>query len=234
MKVYGYTRVSHARQLREDQLSLKSQKSQIKAYAELKGWELELPPFEERAISGAIGLEKRPKGKRLLEELGPGDVVIVAKLDRMFRNILDALNTLEDLKKRGVSLHIIDLGGDVTGNGISKLMFTILGAFAEAERDRIGERIKDAKASMRQQGKFQGGKVDFGYRVDDDGYLVEVPAQQAALKDMFTLRKEGMSYRTISERINRKYYNDGVKISHEGVRRLLMSDEDPRQKAKAA
>ena len=46
---------------------------------------------------------------------------------------------------RGVSLHMIDLGGDVTGDGISKLVFTILSAVAEAERDRIRERIWDIK-----------------------------------------------------------------------------------------
>ena len=52
--------------------------------------------------------------------------MITAKLDRMFRSALDALDVLGGLQKRGVSLHMIDLGGDVTGNGISKLVFTIL------------------------------------------------------------------------------------------------------------
>lgn len=53
--------------------------------------------------------------------------------------------TLEELKDLGVGLHMIDLGGDVTGNGISKLIFTILSAVAENERDRIRERIRDVK-----------------------------------------------------------------------------------------
>jgi hypothetical protein len=75
-------------------------------------------------------------------QLKPGDTVITAKLDRMFRSALDALGVLADLKTKGVSLHMIDLGGDVTGNGISKLVFTILSAVAEAERDRIRERSK--------------------------------------------------------------------------------------------
>jgi putative DNA-invertase from lambdoid prophage Rac len=44
------------------------------------------------------------------------------------------------LKQAGVSLHMIDLGGDTTGNGVSKLVFTILSAVAEAERDRTRER----------------------------------------------------------------------------------------------
>src|SRR5215204_5155294 len=72
----------------------------------------------------------------------------------MFRSALDALDVLARLKERGVTLHMIDLGGDVTGNGISKLVFTILSAVAEAERDRTRERIADVKRdqSMGEQG----------------------------------------------------------------------------------
>jgi len=62
--------------------------------------------------------------------------------------------TFGQLKERGVILHIIDLGGDVTGNGISKLVFTILSAVAEAERDRIRERIRDVKADQRKRQRY--------------------------------------------------------------------------------
>ena len=84
--------------------------------------------------------------------LKPGDVIITPKLDRMFRSALNALGVLEGLKQQGVSLHMIDLGGDVTGNGISKLVFTILSAVAEAERDRIRERIADVKRDQKTRG----------------------------------------------------------------------------------
>jgi DNA invertase Pin-like site-specific DNA recombinase len=82
--------------------------------------------------------------------------VITAKLDRMFRSAQDALDALGDLRARGVSLHMIDLGGDTTGNGVSKLVFTILSAVAEAERDRIRERVSDTKADQRQRGWYLG------------------------------------------------------------------------------
>jgi putative DNA-invertase from lambdoid prophage Rac len=52
------------------------------------------------------------------------------------------------LKKRGVALHLLDLGGDISGNGLSKLFLTIAAAFAEAERDRIRERIGQVKADQ--------------------------------------------------------------------------------------
>src|SRR6266567_3192750 len=81
-------------------------------------------------------------------------------------------------QQRGVSLHMIDLGGDVTGNGISKLVFTILSAVAEAERDRIRERIRDVKSDQRKRKRYLGGIVPFGWRAAEDGSLVEDPAHQ--------------------------------------------------------
>jgi putative DNA-invertase from lambdoid prophage Rac len=57
------------------------------------------------------------------------------------------------------------VGGDVTGNGISKLVFTILSAVAENERDRIRERVRDAKRHRTSQRLYNGGKRPFGYDV---------------------------------------------------------------------
>ena len=65
----------------------------------------------------------------------------------------DALDVLSQLKRRGIALHMIDLGGDTTGNGVSKLVFTILSAVAEAERDRTRERITEVKRDQRQRGR---------------------------------------------------------------------------------
>lgn len=62
---------------------------------------------------------------------GKGDIIVTAKLDRIFRSAADALAVLEEFKDQDIALHVIDLGGDVTGNGISKMMFTILAAVAE-------------------------------------------------------------------------------------------------------
>jgi DNA invertase Pin-like site-specific DNA recombinase len=75
--------------------------------------------------------------------------VITPKLDRMFRTASDALANLDRMKRLGVNLHMIDLGGDVTGKGTAKLVFTILSAVAEAERDRIRERISARQRSIR-------------------------------------------------------------------------------------
>src|SRR5215203_7060520 len=128
--------------------------------------------FVERGVSGSKPISERPEGAKLMAAARAGDVIITPKLDRMFRSALDALDVLARLKDRGVSLHMIDLGGDVTGNGISKLVFTILSAVAEAERDRTRERITDVKRDQRTRGRFLGGTVPFGYRLGADGELI--------------------------------------------------------------
>src|ERR1700757_3141870 len=153
--------------------------------------------FVERGVSGSKPEGERPEGARLLAGLKAGDVVITPKLDRMFRSALDALDVLGRLKDRGVSLHMIDLGGDVTGNGISKLVFTILSAVAEAERDRIRERIRDVKSDQRKRRRYLGGIVPFGWQVTEGGALVEDVGQQSVIRRIVELRRNGLSLRAI-------------------------------------
>jgi DNA invertase Pin-like site-specific DNA recombinase len=218
MTVYGYTRVSTDRQANEGE-SLGAQKRTIEGYAMMLGLTV-AETFVEKGISGSTPFGERPQGTKLLAGLKAGDVVITPKLDRMFRSARDALDVLEGLKGRGISLHMIDLGGDVTGNGVSKLVFTILSAVAEAERDRTRERIQDVKADQRKRGRYLGGTTPFGYRLGDGGELIEDPAQQAAIKRMRKLRREGHSLRAIAERMAKH----GVTISHVAVQRITGDD----------
>src|SRR4051812_1708222 len=195
MAVYGYARVSTARQAEEGE-SLEVQQRTMIGYAMMHGLTVERM-FVETGVSGSKPLVERPAGAELLATLAPGDVAITAKLDRMFRSALDALDVLGRLKDRGINLHMVDLGGDVTGNGISKLVFTILSAVAEAERDRIRERISDVKADQKARNRYLGGREPFGWRVGDDGALIEIPEQQAAIQRMVEMRETGAPYRTI-------------------------------------
>jgi putative DNA-invertase from lambdoid prophage Rac len=169
--------------------------------------------------SGNSGPAGRPQGSALLDALKPGDVVITAKLDRMFRSALDALDVLGRLKKDGISLHMIDLGGDTTGNGVSKLVFTILSAVAEAERDRTRERIAEVKKDQRQRNRYLGGTPPFGWRVGEDGKLVADPEQQTAIRKMQRMKAQDLSLRTIAERLK----SSGVTISHVGVKKALLA-----------
>ena len=206
MATYGYTRVS-TRQQAEAGESLDVQQRQIAGHAMVLGLTVDRT-FTEGGVSGSVPLSQRPEGAALLAILKAGDVVIAAKLDRAFRDAGDALDTMKTLKARGVALHLIDLGGDVTGNGISKLVFTILAAVAEQERDRTRERINQVKQDQRSRGRYLGGKVPFGYTVEWDapvlgkkpgGTLVEVPEQQAAIDTARRLRASGAVLRTVRE-----------------------------------
>jgi putative DNA-invertase from lambdoid prophage Rac len=211
---YGYARVSTLRQSDEGE-SLDVQQRVIAGYAQMHGLSVE-KVFVERGASGSRPLAERPEGAALLAALRPGDTVITPKLDRMFRSALDALAVLGKLKAKGVSLHMIDLGGDTTGNGVSKLVFTILSAVAEAERDRTRERIAEVKADQRRRGRFLGGSVPFGWRREGDE-LVQVPEEQVAIGKMRKMRANGLSLRAIRDRLAEA----GVKVSHVAIANVL-------------
>jgi len=215
MAVYGYVRVSTQSQV-DDGLSLDAQQRQIEGYAMMHGMTFN-HIFIERAVSGAKLLEQRPQGKLLSEALTSGDVVICSKLDRLFRSARDALVVTDEFKARKCSLHLLDLGGDVSGNGISKMFFTIVASFAEFERDRIAERIADVKANEKQLGRFIGGSRPFGFQVCSNGYLIRDEAEQKMVSLARKLRSAKKSYRTIAEQISL----NGIKVSHMTVKKIL-------------
>lgn len=219
MTVFAYTRVSTDRQASEGE-SLDVQERTVAGYAMMHGLTVNRV-FSERGVSGSKPLADRPEGAALLGALQAGDVIITPKLDRMFRSASDALANLDAMKRKGVSLHMIDLGGDVTGNGIAKLVFTILSAVAEAERDRIRERVAVVKADQKTRGRYLGGKVPFGFRPGENGRLVEIPEEQEAISMIRSLKKKGMALRPIADAIRAA----GFKISHQGVAEILKRPE---------
>jgi putative DNA-invertase from lambdoid prophage Rac len=213
--VYGYCRVSTVRQANEGE-SLDIQRRQIEGYALMHGLTLDGVLVEE-GVSGSIPVEQRPIGGQLFSKLQRGDIVIAAKLDRLFRSALDALKVVESLKVRGVKLHLLDLGGDIAGNGLSKLFLTIAAAFAEAERDRIRERISQVKADQKARGRFLGGSIQFGYRLGEGGALVPYEPEQGAIREMVAMKAQRLSLRAIAAEMQAK----GFQISHVGVQGAL-------------
>jgi DNA invertase Pin-like site-specific DNA recombinase len=198
MAVYGYLRVSTLTQAKEGE-SLEAQRLQVTSYAVSKG--LLLPEeniFVEAGVSGGSEFQERPEGSKLFQALSAGDMVVFPKLDRAFRNTRNALNVLHELKARGVSVHFIDLGGDVTGNGVGAIVFTILSAFATFERERIAARIREVKQLKKAQGKFTGGRRAFGYDVID-GVKVPREDEQAVIAVMKQMRDAGAGYREIAD-----------------------------------
>lgn len=215
MAVWGYCRVSLIKMAEEGE-SLGVQQRAVEGYAMMNGLTLD-HVYIERGVSGSKPLSERPEGAKLLAGLKPGDVIITPKLDRCFRSALDALDVLAKLKAKGVSLHMIDLGGDVTGNGISKLVFTILSAVAEAERDRIRERVRDVKQDQKVRNRYLGGTLPFGWGLKEGGELFEIPEQQEAIRTMVRMHKDGKSLRAIADAMRLQ----GFVLSHMAVKSAL-------------
>lgn len=204
MSVYVYVRVSTVRQADEG-LSLDVQRRICVGYGQMHGWKVDRF-FVEEGVSGSVPLIDRPMGEALWNVLKRGDIVVASKLDRMFRSASDALDALGQMKQIGVSLHLIDLGGDVVNNGVSKLVFTILAAVAEQERDRTRERIVEVKADQKSKGAYLGGKVPYGFGLawnEDMGRraLVANAEQQGMIERMKQMHRLGASLRTIKAQL---------------------------------
>ena len=221
MAVYGYTRVSTAEQAGDDRTSIESQRQRITQAATAGG--LTLDAFhDELGVSGSKPLAERPIGGPLLAGLQRGDTLIIAKLDRGFRNAADALATAEALKVRRIDLVVADMGSEaVTVNGVSRMFFGMLALVAEFERERLRERVADGRAAKRQAGGHLGGSAPFGYRKVGSGRAARLapdPEQQAALATIRELGAGGVGSRTIAAAVRERH---GLAVSHVTVRSTL-------------
>lgn len=199
-KAIGYIRVSTDRQ----DISPEAQHERIMAYCAMQG--LTLAVVIEDQCSGTIPLIKRPGGEKLLESIGFAENVIAVKLDRLFRNAADALQTIEAWDKQGITLHLVDMGGCAmaSNTAMGKMMLTMLAGFAEFERNMIAERTAQALAHKRSKGEKTGGSVPFGNSVEVRGgvkYLVPDNTMQWIIKDVRELRAAGMTYGEIATQL---------------------------------
>lgn len=141
--IYGYARVSSKAQ------NLYTQLTQLRDYGCEK-------IFKEKT-SGRT-LNHREQFKKLLDVVVEGDVIVVTKLDRFARSTKDALNTIDFLNQKGVSLVVLNMGGDIldTSTPIGKLMVTMLAGIAEFEADMIRERQLEGIAAAKERGVYKG------------------------------------------------------------------------------
>lgn len=218
MTVFIYTRVSTSLQA-DDGNSLETQVSQLKSYAISKGMTVsDEAVFIEKGVSGSVPLRDRPEGQLLWSKLNKGDTLLLAKLDRGFRSSKDAITTLHDLKEKGVSVHCLDIGGEVTGNGIGGIFFTILSAFAEFERSRIASRISEVKQHRKSEGFYVGGVRGYGFNVVE-GRAVPNEDEQLIINEMKILRNSG---HTIQQVMNWARAERKTDLSYSTVRSVLI------------
>ena len=163
-----YTRKSTDEGLDQDFNSLDAQREAGEAYIKSQkheGWECSPEFYDDGGFSG--GNLERPALKRLMADVEAGkiDVVVVYKVDRLSRSLLDFARLMGTFDCHGVSFcSVTQLLNTATSMG--RLMLNVLLSFAQFEREIIGERIRDKIAAQRRRGKWAGGVPVMGYEVD--------------------------------------------------------------------
>ena len=164
-----YTRKSTDEGLDMDFNSLDAQRESCESYIssqKAEGWLLVADRYDDGGFSG--GNMERPALKRLLADVQANkvDVVVVYKIDRLSRSMLDFLNLVELFERYGVTFVSVTQSFN-TKDAMGRMALNILITFAQFERELIGERIRDKVAASRKKGIWMGGWTPLGYEVRD-------------------------------------------------------------------
>ena len=208
----AYLRVSHQESL--NGTSLEVQEKKCRAFAELHGFSIDKVYSE--VVSGGVEFRKRPVFQRILLNLKSGSKLVVSRLDRLSRKVIDTLKLVDDFKKEHKEICITDIG-NIHTDGVSKIFVTILASLAEIERENISIRVKASKKIAKEERRYLGGYTEFGYKVEDKK-LVPDDKEFTVLQSMVNLRKSGLGYRKISDEIKNKY---GKRIYYPQVHKIL-------------
>ena len=212
MSNIAYLRVSHTESL--NGTSLETQEKRCKAFAELHGFTIDKVYSE--LVSGGVEFRKRPIFQKVLSELKSGSKLVVSRLDRLSRKVIDTLKIVDDFKKQNKEVCISDIG-NIHKDGVSKIFVTILASLAEIERENISQRVIASKKIAKEERRYLGGYTEFGYKVEDKK-LVPDDKEFIVLQSMVNLRKSGLGYRKISDEIKNKF---GKKIYYPQVHKIL-------------
>lgn len=204
IRTVGYVRVSTATQA-EDGLSLEAQRTRINSYCEFRGLDL-VELVTDPATSGKLPLAGRQGGGRLLELLKDPTMghIVGLKLDRLFRNTMDCLQTTEGWEEQGVAFHLVDMGGQPldTSSAMGRLFLTVMAAIAEWEAAVISERTILALDEKRAAGEDLG-QAPYGQRWDKDKHVLEInKEEERVVKLIEELRSRGWSLRRITNHLN--------------------------------
>jgi DNA invertase Pin-like site-specific DNA recombinase len=162
-----YTRKSTDEGLDKEFNTLDAQREACEAYVasqRAEGWVLVRDRYDDGGYSG--GTLERPALKRLLADIEAGlvDVIVVYKIDRLSRSLMDFAKLVETFEAHRVTFVSVTQSFNTT-TSMGRLTLNILLSFAQFEREVIGERIRDKVAASKARGMWMGGKVPLGYDV---------------------------------------------------------------------
>ena len=182
-----YTRKSSEEGLEQDFNSLDAQHEACAAYVKSQaseGWKLVRDRYDDGGISG--GTLQRPGLQRLLADIAAGhvDVVVVYKVDRLTRSLLDFAKLVEAFDKAGTSFVSITQSFNTT-TSMGRLTLNMLLSFAQFEREVTAERIRDKSAQSKARGMWMGGTPPIGYRPDGRSLAI-VEGDAAIVRHIFS------------------------------------------------
>ncbi len=166
------------------------------------GWTALPTRYDDGGFTG--GNLDRPAMQRLLDDIERGelDMVVVYKVDRLSRSLLDFARVMERFEKKNVGFVSITQHFD-TSSSMGRLVLNVLLSFAQFERELISERTRDKIAAARRRGKWTGGPPVLGYRVDTDRRaLAVVPEEATVVQLAFELYLKTRSIGAVAARLN--------------------------------
>jgi site-specific DNA recombinase len=206
-----YTRKSSEEGLEMEFNSLEAQRESCEAYVasqRAEGWLLVPDRYDDGGFSG--GTLDRPALKRLLVEIEAGkvDIVVVYKIDRLSRSLMDFSRLVEVFDQHTVTFVSVTQSFNTT-TSMGRLTLNVLLSFAQFEREVIGERIRDKFAASRKRGMWMGGWAPLGYEVKDRKLVVN-EADARLVRSIFQrFLKVGsattLARQLIAENIRNKY-----------------------------
>ncbi len=214
-----YTRKSHEDGLEQEFNSLDAQREAAENYIasqKVNGWQLSPEKYDDGGFSG--GNMERPALRKLLDDVKAGkiDIIVVYKLDRLSRSLLDFMKLAEMLEQYGVSFVSVTQQIN-TSNSAGRMMLNILMTFAQYEREVIAERIRDKIAGAKRRGKHCGGPPLLGYDVDPENKkLIVNKAEAKIIKLIFQSYIELGSACNVAKELNRKGVKSKTWKSHKG------------------
>ena len=214
-----YTRKSTEHGLDMEFNSLQNQEEACKAYIlsqAFNGWEY-YKTYSDGGISG--GIMERPGLKTLLNDIRTGQiqVVVVYKVDRLSRSIIDFHKMMQEFDKYGCNFVSITQSFD-TSNSMGKLTLNMLLSFAQFEREVSAERVRDKIAASKAKGLWMGGTPPLGYDLKDK-QLIPNPQEAELVNLIFTKYLELENMQAVAEWLNQKGYHTKAWIPRGGQSR---------------
>ncbi len=221
-----YCRKSHEEGLDQAFNSLDAQREAISGYIlsqRLNGWVALPRSYEDGGYSGSN--TERPGLQELLRDIDDGkvDIVLVYKIDRLSRSLIDFTNLFAKFEEKGVSFVSVTQQID-TSTPAGRMMLNILMTFAQYEREVIAERIRDKMAASRKKGIWVGGAVPYGYKVVDRK-LVVIPEYVSHVRHIYERYNAIPSFAQVAKELNNAHIRNsqGRLWDGQSVRRVLQS-----------